>query len=47
VIAIIPTAESSKGNRQSAGRVRGDDARILPEMGVRVSFLDRRRFDHA
>jgi RND family efflux transporter MFP subunit len=46
VIAIIPTADRSKGTvKVRIGFDRADpakalDSRILPEMGVRVSFLD-------
>jgi RND family efflux transporter MFP subunit len=41
VIAIIPTADRAKATVKVRVGFEGDDARILPEMGVRVSFLDR------
>jgi RND family efflux transporter MFP subunit len=39
VIAVIPTAERSKGTVTVRIGLDQKDARILPEMGVRVSFL--------
>jgi RND family efflux transporter MFP subunit len=39
VIAVIPTADRSKGTVTVRIAVDQGDARILPEMGVRVSFL--------
>jgi RND family efflux transporter MFP subunit len=40
VIAVIPTADRSKGTVTVRIALEQKDARILPEMGVRVSFLD-------
>ena len=40
VIAVIPTADRSKGTVTVRIELDQKDARILPEMGVRVSFLD-------
>jgi len=40
VIAVIPTADRSKGTVTVRIGIDQKDARILPEMGVRVSFLD-------
>jgi len=40
VIAIIPTADRAKATVKVRVGFEVDDARILPEMGVRVSFLD-------
>jgi RND family efflux transporter MFP subunit len=39
VIAVIPTADRSKGTVTVRIALDRKDARILPEMGVRVSFL--------
>jgi hypothetical protein len=39
VIAVIPTADRSKGTVLVRIGLDQKDARILPEMGVRVSFL--------
>jgi RND family efflux transporter MFP subunit len=39
VIAVIPTADRSKGTVTVRVALDQKDARILPEMGVRVSFL--------
>jgi len=39
VIAIIPTADQSKGTVKVRIAIEGKDARILPEMGARVTFL--------
>jgi RND family efflux transporter MFP subunit len=39
VIAVIPTADRSKGTVTVRVALDDKDARILPEMGVRVSFL--------
>jgi RND family efflux transporter MFP subunit len=39
VIAVIPTADRSKGTVTVRLALDQKDARILPEMGVRVSFL--------
>jgi RND family efflux transporter MFP subunit len=41
VIAIIPTADRAKATVKVRVGFEVDDARILPEMGVRVAFLDR------
>ena len=40
VIAVIPTADRSKGTVTVRIALEQKDARILPEMGVRVSFLE-------
>lgn len=40
VIAVIPTADRSKGTVTVRVAIDQKDARILPEMGVRVAFLD-------
>jgi RND family efflux transporter MFP subunit len=40
VIAVIPTADRSKGTVTVRIGIDQKDARILPEMGVRVSFFD-------
>jgi len=40
VIAIIPTADRAKATVRVRVALDERDARILPEMGVRVSFLD-------
>jgi RND family efflux transporter MFP subunit len=40
VIAVIPTADRSKGTVTVRISLDQKDSRILPEMGVRVSFLD-------
>jgi len=39
VLAMIPTADRSKGTVMVRIAIDDKDARILPEMGVRVSFL--------
>jgi len=39
VIAIIPTADQSKGTVKVRIAIEAKDARILPQMGARVSFL--------
>ncbi len=39
VIAIIPTADQSKGTVKVRVAINAKDARILPQMGARVSFL--------
>jgi RND family efflux transporter MFP subunit len=39
VIAMIPTADRSKGTVMVRIAIDDKDARILPEMGVRVAFL--------
>ena len=43
VIAIIPTADRSKATVKVRVGLDQKDPRILPDMGVRVSFLERRR----
>jgi RND family efflux transporter MFP subunit len=40
VIAIIPTADQSKGTVQVRVAIKGKDPRILPQMAARVSFLN-------
>jgi RND family efflux transporter MFP subunit len=47
VIAVIPTADRSKGTVLVRIGLDQKDARILPEMGVRVSFLAESRNDGA
>ena len=39
VIAVIPTADQSKGTVTVRVAINAKDARILPQMGARVSFL--------
>src|SRR5258707_8531816 len=39
VIAVIPTADRSKGTVTVRIALDQKDSRVLPEMGVRVSFL--------
>jgi RND family efflux transporter MFP subunit len=39
VIAIIPTADESKGTVKVRIAIHAKDARILPQMGARVAFL--------
>ena len=41
VIAIIPTADRSKATVRVRIAINARDPRLLPEMGVRVSFLDQ------
>lgn len=41
VIAIIPTADRSKATVKVRIALKQKDARIVPDMGVRVSFLDQ------
>ena len=41
VIAIIPTADRSKATVKVRVALKLRDARIVPDMGVRVSFLER------
>jgi RND family efflux transporter MFP subunit len=41
VIAIIPTADRSKATVKVRVAIEQKDPRILPDMGVRVSFLER------
>jgi RND family efflux transporter MFP subunit len=40
VIAVIPTADRSKATVRVRVGFKSRDARVLPEMGARVSFLD-------
>lgn len=40
VIAVIPTADRSKATVRVRVGFKARDARVLPEMGARVSFLD-------
>jgi len=42
VIAIIPTADRSKATVKVRIAMNSKDARIVPDMGVRVSFLESR-----
>jgi multidrug efflux pump subunit AcrA (membrane-fusion protein) len=39
VIAVVPTADQSKGTVKVRIAIRTKDARILPQMGARVLFL--------
>ncbi|MBS0457888.1 MAG: efflux RND transporter periplasmic adaptor subunit [Proteobacteria bacterium] len=41
VIAIIPTADRSKATVKVRIKLNSKDARIVPDMGVRVSFLEK------
>ena len=41
VIAIIPTADRSKATVKVRIALKQRDARVVPDMGVRVAFLDR------
>ncbi|PJK15459.1 efflux transporter periplasmic adaptor subunit [Lysobacteraceae bacterium NML07-0707] len=41
VIAIIPTADRSKATVKVRIRLNARDARIVPDMGVKVSFLEK------
>jgi RND family efflux transporter MFP subunit len=43
VIAIIPTADRAKATVKVRVGFQADDPKILPEMGVRVAFLDQPR----
>lgn len=43
VIAIIPTADRSKATVKVRVAIEQKDPRILPDMGVRVSFLEENR----
>ena len=43
VIAIIPTADRSKATVKVRIAIRSKDPRIVPDMGVRVAFLDTDR----
>lgn len=42
VIAIIPTADRSKATVKVRVALNSKDTRIVPDMGVRVSFLEKR-----
>jgi len=42
VIAIIPTADRSKATVKVRIAIKARDARIVPDMGVRVAFLESR-----
>ena len=42
VIAIIPTADRSKATVKVRVAIKQKDSRIVPDMGVRVGFLDRK-----
>jgi RND family efflux transporter MFP subunit len=46
VVAIIPTADRAKATVRVRVALEERDARILPEMGVRVAFLDDRSESH-
>ncbi len=41
VIAIIPTADRAKATVQVRIEIKADDPRILPDMGVKVAFLQQ------
>jgi multidrug efflux pump subunit AcrA (membrane-fusion protein) len=45
VIAIIPTADRSKATVKVRVALDSKDPRIVPDMGVRVSFLEKRDDD--
>jgi RND family efflux transporter MFP subunit len=45
VIAIIPTADRSKATVKVRIALHSKDPRIVPDMGVRVSFLEARKAD--
>ena len=47
VIAIIPTADRSKATVKVRIALKQHDARIVPDMGVRVSFLEEAKPDAA
>jgi len=47
VIAIIPTADRSKATVKVRIAIKLKDARIVPDMGVRVAFLDEKKADAA
>lgn len=40
VVAIIPTADRSKATIKVRIAIKSEDARIVPDMGVKVSFLE-------
>ena len=43
VIAIIPTADRSKATVKVRVALKTKDSRIVPDMGVRVAFLEERK----
>ena len=43
VIAIIPTADKSKGTVTVRLAIDRRDPRVLPDMGLRVTFLENNR----
>ena len=43
VIAIIPTADRSKATVKVRVALKSKDPRIVPDMGVRVAFLEERK----
>jgi multidrug efflux pump subunit AcrA (membrane-fusion protein) len=45
VIAIVPTADRTKATVKVRIAFKAKDPRIVPDMGVRVSFLDPARED--
>jgi len=45
VIAIVPTADRTKATVKVRIALKTQDPRIVPDMGVRVSFLDQARED--
>jgi RND family efflux transporter MFP subunit len=45
VIAIVPTADRSKATVKVRIALKQHDARIVPDMGVRVSFLEQSKPD--
>ena len=45
VIAIVPTADRSKATVKVRIALKSKDPRIVPDMGVRVSFLEERSAD--
>lgn len=45
VIAIIPTADRAKATVQVRIKLEIEDQRILPDMGVKVAFLNKKRED--
>jgi RND family efflux transporter MFP subunit len=47
VIAIVPTADRGKATVKVRVALNSNDTRIVPDMGVRVSFLEQRKPDDA
>lgn len=47
VIAIVPTADRSKATVKVRVAIEQRDPRILPDMGVKVSFLDQKSISNA